>query len=269
MPKSDLGTRTKFRKIIIPTTMTKEEKKAQKITRPSILLYATELTRALGERYDLRQFNQRFKPEKLGDGHPILVIPGFMASGKSTLPLRNFLNQIGYKTYDWGLGRNLGHLSNLDKLSVKIKEIQSSHQSKITLIGWSLGGVFARHLVHQQPEDVRQIITLGSPFSALTAPNNAAWLYDLIHQSAPIKDLDKAWLENLPKPVSVPSTAIYSKRDGVVPWQACIELVEDETHENIEIKGSHIGLGVNPEVFKIIYDRLQYSQENWCRWKKI
>jgi len=247
--------------------MAKQEKKAQKITRPSILLYASEVVRAMGERYDLRQFHQNFEAEKLGDGHPILVIPGFMASGKSTLPLRQFLQQVGYSVYDWGLGRNLGHLSSLDILLAKIKELHTKYQSKVTLIGWSLGGVFARHLVHQNPSLVRQIITLGSPFSGLTQPNNASWLYDLMNRKAPIKSLNKEWLETLPLPVPIPSTAIYSKRDGVVPWQACMELIEDETTENIEIKGSHIGLGVNPVVFKIIYDRLQYGQADWCKWK--
>lgn len=246
--------------------MSATENTAQKITRPSILSYISELPRAIGERYDLRQFNEHFKPQKVGDGHPVLVIPGFMASGKSTAHLRTFLRQVGYHVYDWGLGRNFGHLKNLDQLLEKMEKIHTKHNRKITLIGWSLGGVFARHLVHQKSEWVRQIITLGSPFSNLTAPNNASWLYDLIHRDAPISTLNKDWLETLPKPVPVPSTAIYSKQDGIVPWQACIECVENERAQNIEIKGSHIGLGVNPDVFKVIYDRLQYSEENWCRW---
>lgn len=237
--------------------MKNTENQARKITRPSILLYVSEIFRALGERFDLRQFNKHFTPKKTGDGHPILVIPGFMASGKSTIPLRQFLNKLGYQTYDWGLGRNLGHLSNLDILQEKVHAISKEHQRKVTLIGWSLGGVFARHLVHQEPSLVRQIITLGSPFSGLTEPNNAAWLYNLIHRKAPISSLNKEWLATLPKPVKVPSTAIYTKQDGIVPWQACMELIEDEIHQNIEIKGSHVGLGVNPVVFKVLYEQLQ------------
>jgi pimeloyl-ACP methyl ester carboxylesterase len=246
--------------------MAMTEKTAQKITRPSLYLYASEVVRAMSERYDLRQFNEHFEPEKIGDGHPVLVIPGFLASGKSTEPLRHFLRQVGYHVYDWGLGRNFGDLKNLDQLLEKIETIYAKHDRKVTLIGWSLGGVFARHLVHQKPDWVRQIITLGSPFSNLKAPNNASWLYDLIHRKAPISSLNQEWLDTLPKPVPVPSTAIYSKRDGIVPWQACMELEEGKLAQNIEISGSHIGLGVNPEVFKIIYDRLQYSSENWCRW---
>ncbi|MFT4762168.1 MAG: putative alpha/beta hydrolase family esterase [Paraglaciecola sp.] len=246
--------------------MEETENSVQKIKRPSLLLYASEVVRAMGERYDLRQFNEHFKPEKMGDGHPILVIPGFMAGGKSTKPLRHFLRQVGYHVYDWGLGRNLGHLKNLDELLEKMEKIHNKHNQKVTLIGWSLGGVFARHLVHQRPEWVRQIITLGSPFSNLKAPNNASWLYDLIHRDAPISTLDQEWLDTLPKPLNVPSTAIYSKRDGIVPWEACMELEEGNLAQNIEINGSHIGLGVNPEVYKIIFDRLQYSEENWCPW---
>ena len=248
--------------------MSLQEDKAQKITRPSILLYAAEGFRAIGERMYLKQFKENFTPEKLGDGHPVLVIPGFMSSGNSTAALRLFLDQAGYQTYDWGLGRNYGHLESLDYLQERLKEIYREQQQKVTLIGWSLGGVFARHLVHQQPDLVRQLITLGSPFANLTAPNNATWLYNLIHRNAPVSSIDQAWLDRLPEPVPVPSTAIYSKKDGIVPWQSCLEPEEDEITENIEIRGSHIGLGYNAVVFKVIYDRLQYSPENWQKWKK-
>jgi len=237
-----------------------------KTQRPSFINYLKEVPRRLQENIHFYQFKKHFKPEKIGDGHPVVVIPGFMASGRSTKPLRKFINQIGFTAYDWGLGRNLGNLKNLDVLGETIDKLAEKHQTKVTLIGWSLGGIFARHLSHEKPEKIRQLITMGSPFAGLTNPNNAAWLYDFIHPNAPLSSIPKEWIENLPNPVSVPSTAIFSKKDGIVPWAACREIVEGEFSENIEVSGSHIGLGVNPDIYKIIFEKLPMMKDDWKKY---
>lgn len=226
-----------------------------KMKRPSIFWYLTELPRAIWEWIMSMRFIRKFKPKKSGDGHPIFVIPGFMASGMSTRPMRKMLNRIGYKALDWGLGRNLGKLENMEVLSQKLNNIYQEKNQKITLIGWSLGGVYARELGKQHPEIIKNIITLGSPFNAVDMPNNAWWLFKLVN-GKDVKNRYGDWLEQLPNPAPVYTTAVYSKQDGVVPWAGCMEKVEDELHENVEVRGSHFGLGVNKSVLKVIVDRI-------------
>ena len=200
-----------------------------------------------------------------GDGHPVLVIPGFMASDLSTNRLRQFIKKIGYTPYSWDLGRNYGNVKYANSLLEKIDEIQTQHNTKVTLIGWSLGGIFARQLAKRKPDSIRQIITLASPFANIYERNNATWLYDLINNRKKLSPEDKEWLNDLPTPPPVPTTALYSKQDGVVSWQACVELQEDEIHQNIEVGGTHLGMGYNTFVWEILENRLQYSQENWKR----
>ena len=223
--------------------------------RPSLFLYFTELIRSIWEWIISIPFLKRYQPKKPGDGHIVFVIPGFLASPTSTRPLRKFLNRIGYQAVDWGLGRNYGRLSQVELLSRKLNEIYKRNHQKITLIGWSLGGIYARELAKKNPHLIRQLFTLGSPFNGVDEKNNASWLYDLINgKNIEIEYLDM--IENLSTPAPIPTTAIYSKKDGIVPWQGCMEKIEDEMHQNVEVRGSHFGLGVNKHVLKIIADKI-------------
>jgi len=135
------------------------------------------------------------------------------------------------------------------------------------LIGWSLGGVFAREIAKKRPNLIRQVITLGSPFRAVVEKNNATWLYTYASGGQKVEDIDPALIAELPNPAPVPTTAIYSKEDGVVPWEYCMEKEETAIHQNIQVRGSHLGLGVNPSVLHIIADRLLYSSEDWQHFK--
>ena len=137
----------------------------------------------------------------------------------------------------------------------------------MSLIGWSLGGVFAREIAKARPDLIRQVITLGSPFQNVSDANNVSWIYTLISGGKSVKDNNKALLNNLPLPASVPTTAIYTKEDGIVPWHACMESKEDELHQNIQVRGSHCGLGINTSVFWIIADRLKHKKEDWAHFK--
>ena len=165
-----------------------------------------------------------------GDGHPVLVLPGFMASDLSTRVLRAFLRERGYQAHGWGLGRNRGgHAELLPALRSRLAELAGGQ--RVSLVGWSLGGVFARELAKAAPERVRAVITLGSPFG------------------------DR-------EPPPVPSTAIYSRSDGIVHWQACREQPAPRT-ENIELIGSHFGLGFHPLALFAIADRLAQRDGDW------
>ena len=233
------------------------------VNKPSKLLLYTDPARALIELASTRIFHSFKKYEKNGDGHPVLVIPGFLGSDYSTSLLREFIDDLGYKSYDWGLDRNLANFEDLEFLAMKIDNLFGKHHKKVTLIGWSLGGVYARQLAKQKKERVRQVITLGAPFNGVNEPNHARWLFENVKEWQGTAGVDEATIADLPIPAPVPTTAIYSKEDGVVPWEVCVEKEEDTTHQNIQVHGSHLGLAANPSVFYIIADRLQYQEENW------
>jgi len=240
-----------------------QEEQSQKIKRPSIFWLATEVGRAITELGISTPYRKFLHRQYQGDGHPVLVLPGFMATDRSTKLLRKFIDKMGYTTYGWDLGRNTAKENNLYLMIDKLEEIATKHGQEVTLIGWSLGGVYARQMAKAQPDLVRQIITLGSPFRGIGKPNNATWLYNIISNGKRVVDLDPELLSDLPKPTPVPTTSIYTKEDGVVPWEMCIDECETEIHQNIQVRGSHLGLGVNASVYRIIADRLLFSKSNW------
>lgn len=247
--------------------MSASSDKPKKAKRPSMFWLATEVGRAVAELGLSVPFRSFYKPEEQGDGHPILVMPGFMSTDKSTKVLRKFLNKNGYTAYGWEMGRNYARVKFLEQLLVKVDELYEVHGEKISLIGWSLGGVYARQLAKARPKKIRQVITLGSPFRGISEPNNVAWIYNLISGGKRASDIGKELLADIPLPAPVPTTAIYSKQDGVVPWKLCMEEKEDRIHQNIQVRSSHLGLGVNPAVLEIIADRLQYKAKNWVHFK--
>lgn len=239
----------------------------QDMSKPSLFWLSTEIGRAITE-YGLSFPTRTFSGTTAeGDGHPVLVLPGFMASDKSTAALRKFIEKQGYAAIAWELGRNRGEVEVLDLLFLKLEELYEEYGRKISIVGWSLGGVLARQLAKGKPHLVRQVITLGSPFRDIAAPNNASWVYNLISGGKRVVDLDPDLLKDLPIPAPVPTTAIYSKEDGVVSWEVCVEEKETATHQNIQVRGSHIGLGVNAAVLKIIADRLLLTEDNWVHFK--
>lgn len=195
-----------------------------------------------------------------GDGHPVLVLPGLAASDTSTRPLRTFLKDQGYHAHGWKLGANHGPRPGAEaKMQARLAELAERHQRKVSLIGWSLGGVFAREMARRAPEQVRSVITLGSPFAGAPKASNAWKLYE---RASGRNASDWPERERMRTPPPVPSTAIFSRSDGIVAWQGCLEQ-EGPTSENIEVEGSHCGLGHNPAVLYAIADRLAQSEGAW------
>lgn len=236
------------------------------IKRPSLFLFFTEVFRALYELRNVLPWIKKYKVSQKGDKHTVMVIPGFMASDVSTKPLRRFLDKLGYQTCGWELGTNLADLKELNIVSEKIDQLYKKNNQPISLIGWSLGGVYARELAKEKPEKIRQVITLGSPFAGVTQPNNANLTFNIVKWLKGYPELDEAFIATLPNPAIVPTTAIYSKKDGIVPWEVCMEQKEDDIHQNIEVKSSHLGMGVHKDVLTIIADRLPYTERNWVKY---
>lgn len=236
--------------------MTKLNKKPSKF----LVLLEGRAFFELGTFYATQRILKKVTP--MGDGHPVLVMPGFMASDKSTKPLRSFLKKKGYAAYGWDLGRNLGRLSYNEILQQRIRDLVEKHGQKVSLVGWSLGGIYARLLANVMPDHIRQVITMGSPFRVLNRRSNAHWLYERINNekagnvAAEIAHL----VEKLPP---VPFTAIYTKTDGVVAWDNSIEEQESSIAQNIRVEGSHCGLGHNAMVLYCIADRLAQPEHHW------
>ena len=236
---------------------------ADPIKPPSTLLTLAEIHRALFEFSTLPLAAPILARAPRGDGHPVLVMPGFIAGDASTDPLRRYLDLLGYDSYAWELGRNLGpHAIGAqgEKLVARFEEIHAETGRKVSLVGWSLGGVMARELSRRFPDAVRQVITLGSPFTGDPMASKPTKLYQFVTGEG--DDNFEARLTASREPPPVPSTAIYSKTDGVVPWQNCIEQPSPTT-DNIEVYGSHCGLGVNPSVLYLIADRLALPDGAW------
>lgn len=229
---------------------------------PSPLLYLVE-GRAVGElatSYAVNPWLRKTMPR--GDGHPVLVMPGFVASDISTQPLRRFLKQQGWSAHRWRQGRNLGFTEELEeRLANRLNELYQAYQKPVSLVGWSLGGVYAREMARNNPEAVRCVISLGSPFAGSPKSTNVWRIYELV-VGMKIEDIDQARLKLMRQPPPVPSTAIYSKTDGVAAWESCTEVSTERT-ENVEVRGSHCGLGFNPLVYTVIADRLAQKPDRW------
>jgi len=219
------------------------------IKKPGLFWYLTEGIRTTLQLIRCLFFMAFYGYPRKGDGHPILVLPGFLGSDVSTALLRRFLNRLGYTAYGWELGRNLGNLKDLKGLSDRIQRVYQQNGQLVTLIGWSLGGIYVRECARANPAIVRQIITLGSPFGDLNAPNHARWIFDLISTG---EQADQHWIAKVAQPVPVRTACLYSKQDGIVPWEACMEKITDNLHQNVKVKSSHFGFVANPLVFRII-----------------
>jgi pimeloyl-ACP methyl ester carboxylesterase len=222
---------------------------------PALGLYLTEPARGLADLVALPLAAAWLPIAPRGDGHGVLVLPGLLASDASTLPLRQFLRWLGYDVHGWELGRNRGPTDDvLDGLPTALSELADATGAPVSVVGWSLGGIYARELGREFPTLVRQVITLGSPFSrAEPGHTRADGVYARgarRHSSGRVPTREEVAL-----PIGVPSTAVYSRHDGIVCWQNCIE-AETALHGNVEVRCSHLGYGVDPATLWLIADRL-------------
>ena len=201
-----------------------------------------------------------------GDGHPVLVLPGLMADDGSTQALRGFLNSHGYKAHGWKQGRNYGLRDGLEHgMLARLDELFERHgKRRVSLVGWSLGGLYARQLAKLDPDKVRSVISLGSPFAGSPKSTNAWRAYEWASGS-------KVDAQTLPEALSetppVPTTSIFSRTDGICAWQTCLN-PDTPISENIEIDGSHCGLGHHPAAVYAIADRLAQPEGAWTKFDR-
>jgi len=205
----------------------------------------------------------QFVPKCANKETAVLVLPGFTASDRSTRPLRRVLRSKGYSVHGWGLGANVGpHPHVVDGLERRLAELYGRYEAPVSVVGWSLGGIYARELARTYSHQVRLVITLGSPYRFRTGDRgHTSELYDAFapaHEPFPGRRIPE---EDRP-PLAVPATSIYSRLDGIVRWEACIEPA-GSTSENVEVIGTHTGLGFNVAALYAIADRLNQPLGTW------
>lgn len=195
-----------------------------------------------------------------GDGHPVLVFPRLLGTDLATLPLRAYLTSLGYAAAAWDQGLNLGpHHGVMPAALARLRELRERHGRKVSLIGWSVGGLYARQLAKQLPGDVRQVITLGTPLTGRPKPADLwRWVEQATGQPFGLPETHGS----LETPPPVPTTAIYSRSDGIVPWQDSVQRAGPAC-DNIEVESSHLGLGVHPLVLYAVADRLAQPEGQW------
>jgi pimeloyl-ACP methyl ester carboxylesterase len=197
-----------------------------------------------------------------GDGHPVLVFPGLAAGDFTTLVIRHFLADRGYAVHAWEQGLNFGPRPGVLEACIgKIRQLRADTGRTVSLVGWSLGGVYARELAKTLPDDVRTVVTLGSPFTGSHKATNAWRVYQLVSGE---KEIDAERFAALRERPPVPTTSIFSRTDGVVAWHCSME-EETASSENIEVHASHVGMGANPSALYAIADRLAQPEGQWKR----
>lgn len=225
------------------------------IKKPSLLLLALE-NRAfleLGAGLISAPF---LKQKTIGKGRAVLVIPGFGAGDITTVLLRRYLSKQGYKACGWGLGVNQGTSPKIkEQLQTKIKQLHQQTGQKVSIIGWSLGGVFARELGRHQQEDIHSVITLGTPFTGNPYGNHLFQL-SLALSGKTFTQKDAEAFDRRAEPPPVKTIAIHSRMDGVVSWQCSLEKETDHTR-NISVATSHFGYPFNPKVFAVLAEALE------------
>lgn len=238
----------------------------EKFRPPSQMLNLTEPLRAMFELGTLHLSEPWLSSLRGGDGHPVLVIPGFTAGDRSTVVMRNFLSSLGYLPCGWKQGVNFGARHELFEGTYEmLLGLHEQYDCRVSIVGQSLGGIYARELAKYNPDIVRQVITLGSPFNDPEGnASNVSSLYKMFnpeHKTKAEQFRGEHW--QLPAAPPVPTTSIYSKFDGVCHWRACIQHSGHDQVENIEVLGSHTGMGVNAQTLFVIADRLAQRRNLW------
>ena len=198
-----------------------------------------------------------------GDGHAVLVLPGLLGGDPSTLALRRYLRWLNYSVSGWDRGPNVGPTEAVvSGLRTRLEQLADTSGGRVSIVGWSLGGLYAHELARRSPGNVRQVVTLGSPVQLGRRGGRAASelfdRYSHLHVAPSL--IPRPWAEA--GPLRVPATAVYTRHDGVVPWKSCL-LGKAKRRENVQVYGSHYGLAHNPTVLHLLADRLAQPDRQW------
>lgn len=186
-----------------------------------------------------------------GDGHLVVDIPGWRAPELSGAPLRSYLRRLGYDARGWGFGTNTGDpRRDVERLAARVLELVDAAGAPASLVGWSLGGVIAREVARRHPDAVRRVITYGTP---VAGPAHTTVARFLGGGPSDVEEVTRRL--DAESPIRVPLTIMYSRRDGIVSWRACLDHASPQA-EHVEVSSRHIGMGVDPDVWAVVADRL-------------
>lgn len=204
-----------------------------------------------------------------GDGHPVVLYPGLGAGSLGTSHLRSHLRSCDFDARDWELGVNTGPDGEfddwLDGLVERVRKLHAKEQRKVSLVGWSLGGIYAREIARRCPDSVRQVITLATPFGSVSDGNHAGTIFRMF--GGDTSKMTAQFQARLRLRPPVPTTSIYSESDGIVSWRGCIQPPGPQV-ENIAVHASHIGMPTHPDVLRIVADRLAQPEGAWRPYKR-
>lgn len=202
----------------------------------------------------LYPFIPKHKSDKV---KPVLLMPPYLGNDTSTRFVRKYLKSVGFKTYKWDLGVNMINSKSLPKLVEKLEEIYEKHQEKVSLVGWSGGGIFAKIIANRHPEMVEQLITIGSPVWGLKNMQAPVIRSLEFLRGRRLRERNEKFIKELEQIPDVPITCIYTKTDGLIPWKNCMEAETYRTDiQNIEVFGSHCGMGANATVLLTVANAL-------------
>lgn len=233
---------------------------------PTRALMYLELPRWVGEYAASRTLDLITPARQVGEDRPVLVLPGFSANDAMTGRLRAHLRRHGFRVHGWKLGRNHGLTERLvDGLAERFDALSGQYDEPVSIVGWSFGGLLARYLAHEHPDDVRQIVCLGSPWRAEGERTRATAMFEKSRERHGLSERAREIVDVARGPVPVPTTAIWSKTDGIVPWRGCRvdETTDPAPAENIEVISSHVGMVANPMVLAAVVDRLAQDPADW------
>ena len=232
---------------------------------PSRALMFLEAPRAIGEYAASRAVDLVGPKLPSGTGRPVLVIPGFQATDRMTGRLRGHLKRHEFNAHGWGQGANIGLTDKrIDGLIERFESLHKQYDEPVSIVGWSFGGVLARWLAHAYPDDVRQIVCLGSPWRAEGEKTRATAMFERSRRKHGISDRARPMVDLMRGPVPVPVSAVFSKTDGITSWHGCaVEPAVTPPAENVVVPSSHIGLVANPLVLDVVVDRLTQDPQDW------
>ena len=247
---------------------------------PKLIHTVMELGRVFIEMGSSAMLAPLFKALPKGDGHSVMTIPGFMGADGSTSQLRKFLNKRGYKAVPWGLGRNasehqgegmdkfLAHRTETEKrIAQQIEQEFEESGRKVTLIGWSLGGLYAVAMAHQYPHMIRQVITLGTPYGDPRGTVLYGVMDRMYDNAEPVDEASlRRWIDHTYRggDLKVPVLALFSETDGVVGAGIARCEADPRYVTNIAVMASHIGFPFNPLVFAIVANHMVPKERRWA-----
>lgn len=228
--------------------------------RPPPLRYTALEPRALLELGAYLAARPLLRRAPRGAGRPVLVLPGFMAGDESTIAMRRYLRKLRHDAVGWGQGRNWGPSpATRSGLRRRVLQLSETRGQPVALVGWSLGGIYARHLARLFPDRVGQVVTLASPFRMSNGDSSRVSQVYRVTAGHHHADFTPMGGDDV---LDVPATSIYTKTDGVVDWRACLDRPGPHT-ENVAVNASHFGIGHHPAALYVIADRLAQPDGDW------